>query len=123
MNLLGQKFGSKSALKTYFNGICINIWLKKLNNKMTESAVIFPGDDQLTEFKAHDINSDLQEIVDMLLNKIGEPCRTIERLKIEGYKLEEIANDVSMTLRQVKERSADCRVKLIELLKLNGYGR
>ena len=119
-------FKGDSALETYFIGICKNKLAKKIrenirdrkqNQDPVEEAI--DGNHPHSEMEQRQ----LPEVIEECLSEIGEPCRTIERLKLEGWGLEAIAEHLSMTLRQVKGKSAECREKLIERLKKYGYGR
>lgn len=116
-------FQGDSALQTYFVGIC----KKKLLKKIQQGALLIIGDpDEKIGSAAPNREFEYKELLltlERCLLDMGEPCRTLERLKLDGWGLEPIAEHLGMTLRQIKEISAGCREKLIARLKKYGYGR
>lgn len=116
-------FEGQSALQTYFVGICKKKFLKKIRQGIP---LITGVPDENTgepnpnkEFE----NREFLAVLERCLMELAEPDRTIERLKLDGWGLEPIAERVGLTLRQIKEISAGCREKLINRLKKYGYDR
>lgn len=123
-NIAENAFKGESKLQVYFIGICKKLLAKKIRenirdrNKDPEEEA---ANHQHPHFELE--QAQLPEILDKCFDELAEPCRSIERLKLEGWGLEAIARYLGMTLRQVKGISAECREKLIERLKKYGYGR
>lgn len=107
----------EATLKTYLYAIAYNIWRKRWNRSNRQQ-------DWEKEFSER--YSDLLESVDhyndkltvtQLMKQLKEPCRTIlYRFYIEGFSLEEIAEELKMNEPTVRQRKFRCLKKLRELL-------
>jgi len=122
LNLYEERYYG-GDLKSYFTGICKNTWFNKLRKKLREPQIVPYEYEQTMGHSDDEKKSERQEILEKSLGEIGEPCRSVERLKFEEYRLEEIAEKLGMTLRRLKGISKECHDKFLKRLKENGYGK
>ncbi|GAB3919963.1 RNA polymerase sigma factor [Larkinella terrae] len=105
---------AETPLDAYLGGVARNKWLKTLHRRTAEALTDL--NDSLTEAPGpeHHRLSDMEEA----LARLGKTCQQVLRLFYwEGYKMEEIARKLGMTMDAAKVRKYRCMLRLGELLE------
>jgi RNA polymerase sigma factor (sigma-70 family) len=106
-------------LDAYLSGIVRNKWLKTLQKR----AITAPTD--LTESLTDELPPDYQRFSDLAeaLARLGQACQELLRMVYwEGYKMEEIALKLGITMEATKVRKYRCMLRLGEILRKNRPG-
>ena len=128
MNVQSKSFNHKSALKTYFEGICKNNLRSRLTKKTRDASrfvtmqteTIIQGEKvDVNDIEETERQSDIQRILRDLINKLGDKCQKVLKYQMLDYSMREIGDLLGMERQSVKNRSLDCRKKLRKMTEGN----
>lgn len=116
----GKFTGLNSSSKTYLFGIGKNLLNKKIENaRADESLDEIPEIELPTEniFDQYE-NSHRSQLVRSILNKIGEPCKSIlTKYYFDNFTMEAIAENLGYKTAMVaKKKKCECLVKIRKAL-------
>lgn len=121
-NIIHRKYLGGSSPKTYFFGICKNIWLDKKRGAWRRRTSFFENAldlDRLhtdTPDRKVEIES-LERCIDQLLELTGERCREMYRLEIMGFSQAEIAEKTGQSsAANAKNAIYRCKRQLREII-------
>lgn len=117
-NIGRDKYEEKGAFKTYFLAIVNNILLEEIRDRKKHP----PRDDDdikdddidiADDYDFYDEHEERLDRLDELLNKANERCKQIFDLYYwKSYKIQEIADQLNISLDNAKKRLSRCRQKL-----------
>lgn len=118
------KFKGDSSLKVFFIGICKG---RVYSNRRSIKRQIYTAEvktlDKINndnpELKMMDIEH--KEMIQQLLSKIGEPCKTVLTLYQLSYSMKEIATKIGKSEAMAKKMSFTCRKKLRSFIDQNPH--
>lgn len=119
------KFRGTCDWKTYFIGIAKWQWLSTLRRSVpvhvnaeevrsSQEAVVMDVESGL-------IDSERREIIDKILEQMGEPCKGVLKLYKLSFSMEEIGQQLGMTPDSVKTRACKCREKFRNFVEKNPH--
>ncbi|WP_051477606.1 RNA polymerase sigma factor [Aquimarina pacifica] len=112
-------FVIKVALKTYFYGICKNVWRNRLRKK---DLLIFDGQNRI-EQEAHDsIIGDIEyqereHLYRKHFQRLSPDNRKLLHLFFEGRSMKEISNVTGCSLGSARKRKFDAKKKLLQMIE------
>lgn len=116
-NIRKGKFRGESSIATYLFSICRGVWLKELKKR---SRYVNNGDEkvgeemveELTPF--HHFNEEqLKEEVQLLLERLGNACKTVLELWAQHFSMVEISNQMGYKNAQIAMNKKNrCLTKL-----------
>ncbi len=119
------KFRGNCDWKTYFIGIAKWQWFSILR-KSVQVHVNTEGVGSRREAVEMDVESSLidserREIIDKILEQMGEPCKGVLKLYKLSFSMEEIGQKLGMTPDSVKTRACKCREKFRNFVEKNPH--
>lgn len=124
-NIRQGTYPEKSTLKGYLYNTCFNLWRNQLRKRakvdLKEEISTF---DQQTEKNplTHLISAERKDLLDKILENLGEKCKRILELWKLSYSMEEIAKEMNYSspalARKYRYR---CHQSLLQLLKKNPH--
>jgi RNA polymerase sigma factor (sigma-70 family) len=121
MNIRNDSYEYKSALKTYFEGICRNNLKSRLTSKTKDASryismeneflILKESIDQLS-IQENERQIDIQQLLSRLIKRLGERCQQVLGYQKLGYSMREIGKILNIERQSVKNRSFECRKKL-----------
>jgi len=119
-----ESFTINSSLHSYLFGIARNLWLMKLRSNNSKNTLPLEENyDVKTDEVSIDlqiINSERKELLEILMNKVGQICKELLMLWASGYKMKEISKITGiMSEGSVRKKKFDCMKKLNQQLALN----
>ena len=116
-NIREKKFSGNSSIKTYFLGICKNIWLNRKMKEQRRKKIKEKIDPlQMPHVSSPETPYLFREkitILEKFIEKIGATCKKLLSLFWAGYSLEEIAKKISYkNARGVSAKKVECNNKL-----------
>lgn len=116
-------FKGQSSLTTYFIGIAKWRWVSN-RRKFGGNLELKPEQyDMPTEsVEARAIENERRDIIDEILTKIGERCKTILKLYKLSYSMEEIAETMGLSSPELAKKNAyECRKKFKDFVNNNPH--
>ncbi|MBL7816125.1 MAG: sigma-70 family RNA polymerase sigma factor [Saprospiraceae bacterium] len=116
-------FKGQSSLATYFMGIAKWRWVS-IRRKFGGDLELKPEqyDAPIESVEARVIEDEKREIIDEILSKIGERCKTILKLYKLSYSMEEIAAELKLSSPEMAKKNAyECRKKFKDFVGLNPH--
>jgi len=113
-------FQIKSQLRTYLFGICKNTWLNKLRKKSVKGV---PLDENVLLIDDNTLEAEIawrekERLYRRKFGQMGERCRKIIQLFLEGMTMDEIAKELSLSSpAYAKKLKYKCKSKLINLVR------
>jgi RNA polymerase sigma factor (sigma-70 family) len=114
-------FQGASSWETYFIGIAKWRWVS-LKRKYAHDIELKPEyyDEPIESVEARAIENEKREIIDEILSKIGERCKTMLMLYKLSYSMEEIAEKMGLSSPELAKKNAyECRKKFKEFVDNN----
>ncbi len=120
VNIRKGKFEEKSSLKTYLSVICKNLWLTKFNRQIKLQEIktnlkvenpVEPSPEGIFILKEQ------ADLLNTVLGKLGDSCKTVLGKWSLGYSFKEIANLIGKSEGAVRKQKHDCFKKLMRLMK------
>ena len=120
-NIRNQNFEHRSALKTYLQGICRNIWLSQLRKQHNWRRVeVLLKEEKASADSPHKLleQKELKEKVDGVFDLLPEACRQVLKMWTLGYSMREIAANAGYKSDGVvRKKKRLCLVKLMQALQ------
>ncbi len=95
MNIRKEKFKGESSIKTYLLSICKHLWMNKSRQQANRKTLLVsqPLASETSTDSPEDIllYQERRQTLQVLLNKIGDPCRRILSLWSLSYSMDEIS--------------------------------
>lgn len=119
-NIRKNKFRGEGDLNAYLYSICRFLWLNKL--KRNKRMVYTENESELDQVQHHtpeslSLESEQKEIINQLLNRIGDKCKKILELWKLSYSMEEIAERVGLGNAGIARRQRyNCYQKLLKIV-------
>ena len=123
MNIRRDKFRGDSSIKTYLSTICKNIFFKQIKKEGRFDEVkgnISPSstDQHTPELKI--MAKERQEVMDLILDKMGSTCKQVLKLWALKYSMEEIATEMNYkSAGMARKKKHDCLKRLIAFSREN----
>lgn len=120
-NIQEEKFKGESSLETYLFGIGKNLLNKQVagQDKNTVSLDDIPEVENMPEspFRFYDSSYD-RELVARILQKVGEPCKSVLRhYYFDNFSMEAIAENLGYKSAGVaKKKKCECLIRIRKLL-------
>ena len=111
-NIQAERYEERNNLRAYFLTIVKNKWLDTIRKRRKEYLVPehHPREDDAPNPEHQLINEEIDKLTKQLLAQLGEVCRTILQLDIEGFNHEEIAGELGWAdSKRVRDRKYKCR--------------
>jgi RNA polymerase sigma factor (sigma-70 family) len=121
-NIMTGKFEGRSAVLSYFVSICKFKCLSKnrtlsLSDELSEHASHLEDNSQEEALMEEEQNKEKKKLMDLLLEKLKEPCRKVLSLYSLNYPMKEIALEMGYSNPQsAKNRTKKCREALRKLI-------
>jgi RNA polymerase sigma factor (sigma-70 family) len=119
-NIRNNRFEGRSSLKTFFFSICKWRWytIRRSTKRiaLTDDTKRMDTDD-LKSPEVLMLAEEKKNIVQQLLNTLGETCRRILELYQLDYSMEEIAQDLGIAYQTAKNNTHNCRKVFREKLE------
>ncbi|MDN5200703.1 sigma-70 family RNA polymerase sigma factor [Fulvivirgaceae bacterium BMA10] len=118
-----EQLSISSSFKTYFYAICKNLWLMSLRKKKTAQKIndLNPNMEDSIEINEQDLLYHQRYKLYMKhFDKMGEDCKKILKLFLQGESLKNIAVEMGFTDSYAKKRKHTCQKQLI--LAIEGDG-
>lgn len=122
-NIRTGKFAGKSSLKTYFLAICKNLLFtatrKTARIELHENPVADePSQEGNPELRL--ISDEKRNLINKILERMGEPCKTILRMWSLSFSMPEIAEAAGLKdADNAKRRAYDCRKQMRTIVLAN----
>lgn len=115
-----NKYRGDSSIKTFLFAVCKNRWYNQLRKKKTARGYVEQEDGSEAEQDTPEaifLEHEKHELLVQLLNKLGEACRKLLRLKIyEERSMEEISAEMGFKNEQIaRNKHYKCKKELRRL--------
>ena len=124
-NIREGKFRGEAPLKGYLYSICRFLWMNQLRKQAHTSTVaempLSTEPDLLTP-EVTMITEERKDLLNRLLNELGERCRQILELWKLSYSMEEIAETLGFSSSDMARKAKyRCHVSLLEVIQKNPH--
>ena len=124
-NIREGKFRGEAPLKGYLYSICRFLWMNQLRKLAHTSTVaempLTTETDTLTP-EVTLITEERKDLLNRLLNELGERCRQILELWKLSYSMEEIAESLGFSSSDMARKAKyRCHVSLLEIIQKNPH--
>ena len=117
-NIKNNRFRGDSSLSTYLHRICRLIWFQKFRSKKVMHFHEDISDKNMLSLQLNLEYSNQKEVLDSILDKIGEGCSKVLSLWSEGFNMKEIKQKMKYASSQVAMNKKNrCLSKLRELIE------
>lgn len=120
-----SKFRGNCDWKTYFIGIAKWQWFSMLRKTapayVSREEVVGGSEAVVTDVESGLIDAERREIIDKILEQMGEPCKGVLKLYKLSFSMEEIGQQLGMTPDSVKTRACKCREKFRNFVEKNPH--
>jgi RNA polymerase sigma factor (sigma-70 family) len=119
------KFRGNCDWKTYFVSIAKWQWFSVLRKSAPIHAhveeAVHSRDEAVMDVESGFIDSERREIIDKILEQMGEPCKGVLKLYKLSFSMEEIGQKLGMTPDSVKTRACKCREQFRSFVEKNPH--
>jgi len=114
------RFKGDSRIDTYLYRICRLIWFQKFRSKKVDHFSQDIDDSITLSLQAELEYSDKKEVLDSVLDLLGEACKQVLSLWSKGFNMTEIKNKLGYANSQISmNKKSKCLTKLRDLIKKN----
>ena len=119
-HIKNNRFRNDCALSTYLYKICRLIWFQKFRSQKVAHFQQEVTDQNMLSMQFNLEYSNHKEVMNNILDQIGEGCKKVLRLWSEGFKMKEIQQEMKYSSSQVAmNKKNKCLNKLRELVRDN----
>lgn len=108
------------SLRTYFYGVCKNIWRNKLrkNKKLIITEAVFDTTETVDPEISRDIeNKEREYVYQKHFLNLSDTCRTVLNLLFCGNSMKEISDITGYTEGYTRKKKFECKKHLIEMIE------
>jgi len=118
------QFKEKGSLKNFFIGICKGRIYS--NNRSIKRHIFKENQEDLDNIElitpeVNMLQEEQKKIISEILNKMGEPCKTVLTLYQLSYSMQEIGKAIGKSEGMAKKMNFNCRNKMRALISQNPY--
>lgn len=126
MNIRKGKFKGESSIKTYLLSICKHLWMNKRKQLANRKALLVsqPPVSEANQNSPEDLllYQERKQTLQVLLDKIGDPCRRILSLWSLSYSMDEISQLTDYkNAAVVRKKKHHCLQQLMLMVQQGGF--
>lgn len=109
-----------SSLRTYFYGVCKNMWRNRLRKKkkLVVDDIIIQDSDEVDVSTLKEIeDKEKERLYRKYFFKLSDTCKEVLELIFAGRKMKEVANITGYSEGYARKKKFDCKRVLIEMIE------